>query len=784
MIEKVKADELVGAHNLKKLFAQAPAPIGIYKGRELRYVFANDAFLQIFNYRDIVGKTVREAFPELEGQPFFGILENVFDTGTPFYGNETPALIDLHNNGVLVTRYYNLVYTPYRNEDGVIEGVMACGNDVTDQVEARKKERESDLRFRNIVEQSADPILILKGKDMVLDVANTALFELWNVGKEALHKPFLEILPEMNGQGFYDLLLDVYLTGTTHYGVEVPAVFKRKNGITETVYFNFVYQPYREVEGNITGVLILATTVTEQVRAKQKLEQSDLNFRNMILQAPVAMCVLRGADHVVEIANERMYELWGKAEKELLGKPIFEGLPEVKDQGFETLLNDVYINGNRFVANEHQVRAPRNGKTETIYVNFVYEPFREADNKISGIIAVATEVTEQVVARQKIEYAEESARLAIELADLGTYETDLVTDVVTASQRVSEIWGLDLRVNHRSTFTSLFHSDDIEIRAQAHKEAVISGNLNYEARINRKDGLQRWVRVKGKTLYDQGRPVRLLGVIQDITEQKISAEELSKQVEERTVELKEANESLKRSNEELEEFAYVTSHDLQEPLRKIQIFSNMLLEHQDKKEELVKYLDKVNAAAKRMSGLIKDLLEYSRLSKKIMHFDQVDLNLILDNVKIDFELLINQKQAVIKNEPLPTIQAISLQMNQLLFNLVGNALKFTRRNVPPQISIHSEKLTEERKKEFPQLNPAKDYVAIQVIDNGIGFNQEYADKIFTIFQTLNEKSTYGGYGIGLALCRKIVTTHGGIIYADVNKEGGASFTFVLPYNQE
>ncbi len=136
--------ELFGGHNETRLFAQAPAPIAIFKGRELRYVFVNDAYSQIFSNRDILGKTVREAFPELEGQPYFAILEQVFDTGNPFHGNETPALIDLKEDGNLSTRFYNLVYTPYKNDDGKIQGVMAFGHDVTDLVETRNKEKNNN----------------------------------------------------------------------------------------------------------------------------------------------------------------------------------------------------------------------------------------------------------------------------------------------------------------------------------------------------------------------------------------------------------------------------------------------------------------------------------------------------------------------------------------------------------------------------------------------------------------------------------------------------------------
>lgn len=782
MPDVLKTGEIITDPNITKLFSSAAAPIAIYKGRELRYVFVNDAYAEIFNHRQILGKTVREAFPELEGQHYFEILEKVFDTGEPYYGSETPAMIDLNNTGELVERYYNLVYTPYKNEEGKTEGVMAFGHDITEQIVARQKEKESDARFKNIVEQSTDPILILKGEQLTLEVANDALFKLWKVDKDSLGKPFLDILPEMKDQIFHDMLLDVYHNGTKHYGYEAEAYFKRSNGTIEKHYFNFIYQPYKETDGKISGVMVSATDVTGQVLAKQELTQSEIRFRNMIVQAPVAMCVLKGQNYELEIANEKMYELMGKPEKELLAKPIFEGLPEARDQGLEALLDEVFTTGNTFKANERPVQLPRNGVIETTYLNFAYEPYKNGDGKISGIIVVGIDVTDQVIARRKIEYAEENARLAIESADLGTYEINLLTDEIIASPRFREIWQIEGEES-REGFASVIHPHDKALREQAMKESVDTGKLHYEARIIRKDGSIKWLRVKGKVLYDkQNVPQRLLGVIQDITPQKLFAEELYKQVEERTKALQDANQNLERSNEELDQFAYVASHDLQEPLRKIHIFNSIVLSQPALDTTTRKYIEKVSTAAKRMSGLIKDLLEYSRLAQPGLKYQKTDLNVILKSILTDFELLISQKEAVIEADNLPVIEAIPLQMNQLLYNLLGNALKFTKSNISPVISITSQLLTLNRKKEL-QLNLNKEYYEIKISDNGIGFNQDYADKIFTIFQTLNEKSSYGGYGIGLALCRKIAATHSGYIYAVGARQQGATFIIILPSQQ-
>ena len=766
--------------NFHHLLSQAPAPICILKGDELRIAFVNDAFSKLLNNRPLLSLALKEALPELEEQPVFELIEKVYKTGQPYYGDGTAVELQ-DEGGRLVTRYFNFVYNPLINDQQEIEGVVIQAHDVTAIIEAGKREQESDLRFRNIVEQATDPILVLKGEELVLEVANKALLKLWDVGTEAIGKTFLEILPEMREQGFHQLLLDVYHNGVTHNGEGVPAYFKRADGRTETHYFNFVYQPYREADGRISGVLVRARDVTEEILAKESLKHSERNLRNFILQAPVAMCILKGPDHVVEIANKRIYELWGKTEEEALGKPIFEALPEAKGQGLEKLLLDVYTTGETFVASERPVNLPRSGRIETFYINFVYDAFREGDGTITGVMAVATDVTEQVLSRQKIELAEETARLAMEGGELGAYDINLLTNEMVTSARFNEIWGVKEPTTDRSVFASIIHPEDRAIREMAHKQSLVTGTINYEARLNRPDGTQRWVRVKGKVLYDkEGTPNRLIGVIQDITEQKQFANELTLRVEERTKALQAANTLLEKSNEELEQFAYVASHDLQEPMRKIQFYTNMVLEKMDINESVRKVVEKVNSSSHRMTGLIRSLLEYSKISNKSLPFEETDLNLILQQIISDFELLIEQKEATLAIGKLPVICAIPLQMNQLLFNLVGNSLKFTKRGVAPVISIQSEALSAESKSSFPQLQQDEDYWKIIIKDNGIGFAPEYAERMFTIFQTLNEKSLYGGYGIGLAVCRKIVDTHKGIIFAKGKPKEGASFIIILP----
>ncbi|MGV9004940.1 CheR family methyltransferase [Flavobacterium sp.] len=284
----------------------------------------------------------------------------------------------------------------------------------------------------------------------------------------------------------------------------------------------------------------------------------------------------------------------------------------------------------------------------------------------------------------------------------------------------------------------------------------------------------------------------ILLAIEDVTERKAAeqkiktfTEELEQKVIERTVELKNSNEELKQSNIQLDQFAHIASHDLQEPLRKILTFSLRL---QDKykdglSDEVKAYLTKIEGASSRMQTLIQDLLNYSRLLHHEKLFVPNDLNVIAKNVLYDFELLIQEKEATVAINDLPIVTAIPLQMNQLFYNLISNALKYSKDDVPPIITITSKMLTKREIKKYPNLNPIEKYTEIIFKDNGIGFEQEYADKIFNIFQRLHSKQTYIGTGIGLALSKKIIENHHGEIFANAKNNNGADFHVILPIKQ-
>lgn len=242
--------------------------------------------------------------------------------------------------------------------------------------------------------------------------------------------------------------------------------------------------------------------------------------------------------------------------------------------------------------------------------------------------------------------------------------------------------------------------------------------------------------------------------------------------------LQQLNENLLRSNRELEQFAYITSHDLQEPLRKIQTFVDLIERNNTDPVTSKRYLEKISSCAARMSLLINDVLSYSRLIRTDERLKDTDLNEVLEVVMSDFEFLIEERNAVIKSSKLPVVKGLPLQLQQLFSNLISNSIKFSEQ--PPVIEISCEEVSPDEVRRVRELNEQHQYVKLIFKDNGIGFDQQYAEKVFTIFQRLNHKKAYAGSGIGLALCKRIVENHHGLISASSQPDKGTTFFVYLP----
>ncbi len=255
------------------------------------------------------------------------------------------------------------------------------------------------------------------------------------------------------------------------------------------------YIPVVDDSGKRAGVFVACTETTGKVRLFKQLEESNKGFANTILQAPVAMCILIGPHYIVELANEKMFELWGRTPAEMMNTPLFEGVHEAKNHGFEELIDSVYKTGKTISRQSVATTFLRNGNLERGYVDVIYHPYRDTGGNITGVLAVATDTTLQVMAHKKIEEAEEKTRIALNSAELGMYEIIYASNELHSDARFKEIWNIGEFIS-RSKYSDMIHPDDLPLREKAHKESLQTGHLEYRCRIIWKDKSIHWVKNK------------------------------------------------------------------------------------------------------------------------------------------------------------------------------------------------------------------------------------------------------------------------------------------------
>lgn len=428
------------------------------------------------------------------------------------------------------THWINAQGRLYYNNQGKPVRILGTVKDITLQKEAELELRRSERRFRDTVRQAPVGIVVLRGKKLLVEMANANYLELVDRQEEDfVGRPLFESLPEVR-ENVEPILTEILNTGQPYYGVEFEVPLLR-HGKTETTYFNFVYQPLQEADGSISGIITVATEVTAQVRARHQLEESGRQFRNLVMQSPIPMAILRGPEFIIEMANQTMLEhIWGQSFGEVQGKKLLEVFPELKNQQYAAQLQSVFNTGIAIRESDALAYINRPGGIKRLYVDFEYAPLFETNKVVSGVIVTLNDVTERIEARQQIKEAADRLQMATDGSQVATWDLDLKSRHIIYSPQLALFFGYDenTQLSHQQMREHV-HPPDLPIVKKAFNEAQKTGVYNYEARIVQPNKNVRWIKTLGKVVFDDaGMPLRILGTMMDITDRKELEEDLQK----------------------------------------------------------------------------------------------------------------------------------------------------------------------------------------------------------------------------------------------------------------
>ena len=691
-----------------------------------------------------------------------------------------------------------------------------------------------------------------------------------------------------------------------------------RNGKIEDVYWTYSYSSVLDDEGEHGGILVTCVETTDKVNNLKKLAESEHALRFAIDAAELGTWDYNPLTNNFN-GNARLKEWFGLAPEGEIDLSLAISVIAEHDQErvTEAIRKSLQYESGGFYDIEYNIRNPFTQQDRIVKAKGrAWFNEEKIAYRFNGTLQ---DITQQALSMKKISEANERAALSIEAAELGTFEVNLLTNETITSERLDKIFGV-IPSQGQKNHIHLIHPDDLPIREAAHKQAYKTGSLQYEARIIWNDGSIHWMRAQGKISYnDERQPIKLLGVVQDITEEKSFWQELERQVKTRTEELVKVQETLlnantyfqtiinlckepvqvlepvfsgneivdfrfkltnnayaayansspdklqnkmvgevfpgyfetsvfikvtevfktgmadswelhynqdgldlynqmsatrigdevvvyftdftrlkhlqlelirkieelERSNKNLEEFAYAASHDLKEPVRKIHFFNDRIKNSlwEDLSEENKRSFERMQSAAIRMSSLIDSLISYSQVNFFPKLMEEINMNEVLDKVLNDLDVEIEEKNATVKFDELCTVKGFHRQMQQVFQNLIVNALKYSRPEVPPVIFISCKKITGNEIDANTRSDDSKKFFyALLIEDNGIGFEQKDAERIFNVFTRLHGNTEYRGSGIGLSTVRKIIDNHHGYINAKSIKGKGSAFTMYLPVN--
>ncbi len=523
----------------------------------------------------------------------------------------------------------------------------------------------------------------------------------------------------------------------------------------------------------------------QDVTERKRIEQVRGDYENFVQKitelTPSLITVHNIKTGEYLFVNQAMSTLLGYSPDEALekGLPFFFELLHPDDRERVESENNAAITGIREFT--YRLRHKNGGYNWFQTHGSVFE--RDKDNNIEKVINISNDISEQISNRsllyqksKEIERQEDRYYKMIDevedYAILLLTKDGLIENWNKGAEKIKGYAADEIIGRHLRTF---YTKEDREKKVPESliQEAADNGRSGQEGWRVRKDGSRFWASVVITALHDNsGNLNGFSKVTRDLTQKKLTEENLKTY----TLQLEQKNEQLKRQNDELEAFTYIASHDLKEPLRKIKLWSNRLEEISDIPENIKSGLSKIRGASSRMQALIESLLKYTQADTMTASAEPVDLNIVLDEVLGDFAEQLQDKNATVERSRLPVLFVVPIQIQQLFANIVSNAIKYAKKDIPLALKIEMSTVGDSQ-------NPSIQYYEMAFADNGIGFKQDYAEKIFEMFQRLDSAKD-GGTGIGLAICRKIVQNHGGDIRASSTPGIGTTFYVRLPVQRQ
>lgn len=598
----------------------------------------------------------------------------------------------------------------------------------------------SRLYAEAIVTTIHEPLLVL-GYDFKIKNSNKAFYKTFQLTEE---ETVGKILFELQDHG-WDIpgvrkeLIKIQTGKEKFLEWEItytfPAVGER------TICFNA--QPFQKENGE-HWILLALEDITEQINAQKKIEASEKRYDMMVMQSPFGFAVLKGKNMVITLANDSIKEMWGKG-KAIEGKPLLEVIPEIKDQGFPELLDQVFTTGKSFYANETLTRLKRKGKMEDVYFNFIYQPYLEADERVSGVTIIAIEVTPQAELNQKIKQSEARFRQLTELVPEKISNANADGTVLYFNQKWLDYTGMSFEELRDFGYHKIMHPDEVEeFQKRLQKAAETGKGLEMEMRFINKQGEYKWHLNRTTPVTDEtGKVTMWIGATTDIQGQKIK-------------------------EQAKDEFIAIASHEMKTPLTTAKAYVQMLQRNLAKTNDKHLFLaQKANESIERLNDLIGELLDISKMKngKLPLHISAFNFNEMMDSAIESMRYLSPLHRIIKSGEIEKLVSGDKVRLQQVIVNLLSNAVKYSPK--ADQVFIHIVKENQE--------------IKVSVKDTGIGIRKESLQKVFERYYREEDRVVqFQGMGIGLSISHEIIERHRGKIWAESELDKGSTFYFTIP----